>query len=273
MEARSKGIKVLLSGAGGDDIFSGYRRHYAVNKDNFFSIIPRFLLNAFNSIINRINSRNPTFRKVKKFFKYLHLDENERILSYFFWLDPLIAKSLILDQKKLSKNPLDFIYNDLESKNNLNPLEKMLTIEKKYFLKDLNFNYVDKLSMASGVEVRVPFLDKRILDIASKIPSGMKQKGSTGKWILKKASEKYLPKDVIYRKKSGFGAPLRGWIHGDLKQMIDNILSEENIIKRGIFNPDMVKEIILKDRKGNGDYSYTIYTLLCFELWCQSFLD
>jgi len=90
---------------------------------------------------------------------------------------------------------------------------------------------------------------------------------------VKKASEKYLPKDVIYRKKSGFGAPLREWLNGDLKKVIDNILCEENIRKRGVFNPDVVKEIILKDRKGNGDYSYTIYTLLCFELWCQSFID
>ena len=151
--------------------------------------------------------------------------------------------------------------------------EKMLFLERNYFLVDHNFNYTDKMSMAKGVEVRVPFLDKRVADAASRVPSDVKQRGNVGKWILKKAAEKCLPKSIIYRPKSGFGAPLRAWLKSDLAPMVDDLLSNEKIEARGVFDPSRVKALIDADRKGLEDYSYPIFALLCFEIWCQTFID
>jgi asparagine synthase (glutamine-hydrolysing) len=82
-----------------------------------------------------------------------------------------------------------------------------------------------------------------------------------------------LPKNIIYRPKSGFGAPLRDWLQGDLSEFVDEYLSVEKINERGIFNSSKIQNLINEDRRGNEDYSYSIFALLCFEIWCQKFLD
>ncbi|RTZ14662.1 asparagine synthase (glutamine-hydrolyzing) [Vibrio aquaticus] len=272
-EARRQGIKVLLSGAGGDDIFSGYRRHYAVTKEKYWAGLPKVARRALKGVTSKLSKQNPSLRRVSKAFQYADLEGDERLLSYFFWLDPSIAKGLFVAPEELVEKPFEFITDELNTLNYSDPLEKMLYLERKYFLVDHNFNYTDKMSMAAGVEVRVPFLDKGVIDVASSIPSSLKQKGKVGKSILKKASESILPIDVIYRSKSGFGAPLRSWLKNELSDMVDELLSQEKIQRRGIFKYDAVKDLIEKDRKGIADYSYPIFALLCFEIWCQQFLD
>ena len=92
----------------------------------------------------------------------------------------------------------------------------MLYLDAKFFLADHNLNYTDKLSMAHGVEVRVPLLDPDLVAFSARLPTRMKQNGATGKWLFKKAMEDFLPHDVVYRPKAGFGAPLRTWLHGEL---------------------------------------------------------
>ena len=129
------------------------------------------------------------------------------------------------------------------------------------------------MSMAAGIEVRVPFLDLELVELASKIPDRFKQKGTTGKWILKKAMEPYLPSDVIYRPKTGFGAPLRRWIKQDLREMVGDYLSIESIKERGLFDGVKVQELIANNDSGKRDHAYTIFSLLCVEIWCRKFID
>jgi asparagine synthase (glutamine-hydrolysing) len=101
----------------------------------------------------------------------------------------------------------------------------------------------------------------------------LKLKDGQSKYILKKAAEKFLPKEIIYRPKASFGAPIRSWISNDLKVMVDDLLSEQNISKRGFLNFDYVKKLIDNDRKGMEDNAYQIYQLLTIELWCREYLD
>ena len=110
----------------------------------------------------------------------------------------------------------------------------MLALEQRYFLTDHNLIYTDKMSMAAGVEVRVPFLDKDLVDFASKIPNKYKQSGSTGKWVLNMAMKPYLPKDIFHRPKTGFGVPLRSWIKYELRDIIGDLLSTDSLKKRSI---------------------------------------
>ena len=153
------------------------------------------------------------------------------------------------------------------------PLEKMLYIERSYFLVDHNLNYTDKMAMSQGVEVRVPFLDRNLVKVASRIPSKYKQSKKIGKWILKKSAEGKLPKSIIYRSKSGFGAPLREWLNGELAPMVDKYLSREKLNSRDIFDYKKVEILLNKDKSGEEDYSYPIFALLCFEIWCRKFID
>ncbi|HZH95040.1 MAG TPA: asparagine synthase-related protein, partial [Flavisolibacter sp.] len=124
-----------------------------------------------------------------------------------------------------------------------------------------------------SVEVRVPFIDKKVVQLAMQIPGKLKYKSRQPKYILKKVAEKYLPNEIIYRAKAGFGAPIKAWISGELKTMVDDLLSKENVEKRNIFNYSYINNLILNDRKGIEDNAYRIYQLLTIEIWFRTFVD
>jgi asparagine synthase (glutamine-hydrolysing) len=149
----------------------------------------------------------------------------------------------------------------------------MLYLEAKHFLADHNLNYTDKTGMAAGVEVRVPLLDLELVDFATRIPASMKQRGRVGKAIFKRAMEPYLPHDVIYRGKTGFGAPLRRWLSHELREVVDDALSPAALARRGWFDPAAVARLAGQDRRGEVDAAYTIFALVCIELWCRMFVD
>ena len=129
------------------------------------------------------------------------------------------------------------------------------------------------MSMAAGIEVRVPFLDLELVEFASKIPDRFKQNGNAGKWILKKSLESFLPHNVVYRPKTGFGAPIRRWLRHDIRGFVADLLSEESIKKRGLFNHDKISIMLNKNDSMEKDFSYTIFSLLCLEIWCRKFID
>jgi asparagine synthase (glutamine-hydrolysing) len=127
--------------------------------------------------------------------------------------------------------------------------------------------------MAAGVEVRVPLLDLELVQFAAHIPPSLKQQGRRGKAIFKQAMEGVLPNDVIHRGKSGFGAPLRRWLRGELRERVDETLSADSLRARGLFEPSAVRRLIELDRSGHVDGGYTIFALMCVELWCRQFVD
>ncbi len=274
-QARLKGIKVLLSGAGGDDVFTGYRRHRAIGFEKYYSAMPFFFRCILQRLTSHLPKRNPLLRRISKLFAYASLPANERLLSYFYWIDPGVVRALFTDgiQRQLSEQPMASLLSALDARPEKNKLEKMLDLERRYFLVDHNLNYTDKMSMAHGVEVRVPFLDKGVVEVASHLDVKLKQRGREGKWILKKMAEQYLSKSIIYRPKAGFGAPLRRWLKHDLNPMVDDLLSDASLKQRGLFNPDSVRKMIEQDRAGIEDYSYPIFSLICIEQWCRIFLD
>jgi asparagine synthase (glutamine-hydrolysing) len=152
-------------------------------------------------------------------------------------------------------------------------LDRMLALEQEFFLGDHNLPYTDKMSMAVGVEVRVPLLDLELIEFAARIPMSMKQRGRVGKWILKKAMEPFLPNDVIYRPKSGFTAPLRRWMRHDLKPLLGDLLSVEAVNRRGMFNARAIHRLIEANDSGRVDASYTLLSLLGIEIWCRNYID
>ena len=129
------------------------------------------------------------------------------------------------------------------------------------------------MSMAEGVEVRVPFLDPDLLAFAWSLPDDMKHRNGQSKWILKKAVEPLLPPDIIRRPKVGFGAPLRQWLHHELRDFVQDHLSEEQIRTRGLFDVAGVRRLIKLDKARQVDGAYTIFALLCIEMWCRLFVD
>jgi asparagine synthase (glutamine-hydrolysing) len=275
--ARERGIKVLLSGAGGDDIFTGYRRHYALRQERFWAPLPASARRGLKALAGALPVSSSLGRRVAKAFQYADLDGDERLASYFLWAHPSVRTSLYGPAMRDAVSGADALRPLLDSLASLppgmDPLNRMLYLEGRHFLADHNLNYTDKMSMATGVEVRVPLLDPDLVALAARLPTGLKQKGAVGKWIFKKAMEPHLPKDVIYRPKVGFGAPLRAWMSGELAPMAGEVLSRRGLEKRGLFDPDRIAALSADTRAGRIDGTYTLFTVLCIELWCRLFLD
>jgi asparagine synthase (glutamine-hydrolysing) len=246
--AREHGIKVLLSGAGGDDIFTGYRRHYALMQERYWAWLPKFVRKGISATAQLMPITHPWQRRLVKAFQYAALDGSERLASYFFWIQPRFLQSLYSADMRMQlalenqAQPLMSALTQLPEK--VHPLNRMLYLEGKHFLADHNLNYTDKMSMATGVEVRVPLLDPDLISLATRLPIDYKQHGRVGKWIFKQAMEAYLPKDVIYRPKTGFGAPLRHWLKYELSSLVEDILSKASLEKRGLFDFHGVHQLV-----------------------------
>jgi asparagine synthase (glutamine-hydrolysing) len=275
--ARQQGMKVLLSGAGGDDLFAGYRRHLAVNYEYLWSWLPARWRAGIEQAALRLDQRNAAMRRLARAFNGAGLEGDERLVTYFTWaraadLFPLYTRQTraALRDETAAAPLLEFL-RPLPAA--VKPLDRMLALEQRFFLADHNLAYTDRMSMAASVEVRVPFLDLDLVERAARIPFGQKQKGREGKWVLKQAMRPYLPADVIHRPKTGFGAPLRRWIRSELREWMNDVLSAESLNRRGLFVPAAVQQLIDQNYRGERDAAYTLWSLLTIEMWCRKYLD
>lgn len=275
--AREQGIKVLLSGSGGDDLFTGYRRHLALRAEAAWSWMPAGIRGGLGHLSGQLDQRGAVARRMRRLFANAAGSADERLTGYFRWVDNAELLALFspalraaIGNRRAEQPMQEFLDGMPEGPTRL---ERMLALEQRFFLADHNLAYTDKMSMAAGVEVRVPFLDLDLVEIAARVPQDLKQRGRTGKWVLKKAMEPHLPHDVIYRPKTGFGAPLRRWMRDDLRELLGDVLSERRLRERGLFDPAAVQGLIADNDAGRRDGAYTLLSLLCIELWCRRFLD
>jgi asparagine synthase (glutamine-hydrolysing) len=275
--ARQHGIKVLLSGAGGDDVFTGYRRHVALSYEHLWRWLPGGLRRAIERTTSRMDQRDSRRRRLAKLFSGAGLEADSRLAAYFAWSRPADLLQLYTPQARAALGDeaasaplLDFL-SPLPAA--VAPLDRMLALEQRFFLADHNLAYTDRMSMAAGVEVRVPFLDPDLVNYAAGIPLGLKQRRHVGKWVLKKALEPYLPREVIYRPKTGFGAPVRRWIGCELRPVMSELLSSTSLKRRGVFEPAAVWRLVEQNDRGDRDAAYTLLSLMSIESWCRGYLD
>lgn len=282
-QARADGTRVLLSGAGGDDIFSGYRRHYALRMERAWSWLPSTLRGGLAGAARWAGEGGlgmmdrPSIRRAAKAFAHADLDRDRRMASYWWWSGEAVRRALYTPAFAAATRDVDTAAPLVASLHRIpgerDPLNRMLYLEAKHFLADHNLNYTDKTGMAAGVETRVPLLDRELVDFATRIPPRLKQQGRVGKAIFKKSMEPFLPHDVIYRPKTGFGAPLRDWLHGELRELREDTLGAAALSRRGWFEPAAVARLVEQDRRGEVDAAYTIFAMMCIELWCRMFVD
>jgi asparagine synthase (glutamine-hydrolysing) len=277
--ARHKGAKVLLSGMGADEIFFGYRRQKATLLARKYNLLPKFIKLSILAITDKLPVRLmgkgfKTARWAKRFLSFANLPVDEAYMrSYSYYNSGELSELLSGNFDEAIENVNEEHKNIFNSKFKGDVINQMCYTDTQLFMLGLNLTYTDRASMAASVEVRVPFIDRIVVTKAMGIPGKFKIKDGESKYILKKASEKFLPKKIIYRKKASFGAPIRSWISNDLKEMVNDLLSEESVNNRGLLNFPVVKKIIEDDRKGVQDNAYRIYQLLTLELWCREYLD
>jgi asparagine synthase (glutamine-hydrolysing) len=215
-------------------------------------------------------------RNAKKFARSAALDFEDRYLGYGTYFTDAVKQSLYTDELRQATKGLDAYASHrryFARVRNAAPLNQLLYVDLKTFLPCLNLITTDKTSMAANLEVRVPFLNRDLIELAARMPPQLKLHGLKRKYILKRALEKFLPRDVVWRKKAGFGAPVRSWLRGALRPLVEDLLSEETIRRRGLFRPEEVRRLIGLNNSGREDYNLQVFQLLTLELWHRAFID
>jgi asparagine synthase (glutamine-hydrolysing) len=271
-------LTVLLSGMGGDEVFAGYPRHAAVKIAEAYNLIPSFVSRP---VVDALPGARPgrltaLFRNTKKLAKSAALPERERYLGFGTYFTEAEKRELYSGELAGAAREFDAYaehhrYFDRVADQDF--VNQMLYVDMKTFLPCLNLTYTDKTSMASSTEVRVPLLDHGLVELAARIPAGLKLKGLTGKYILKRAAEAWLPREIVHRKKAGFSAPVRAWLVRDLRDFVEDLLSESNIRSRGYFEYSHVRRLIDDNLSGREDNSLKVFQLLTLELWHRAFID
>ncbi|HKG21001.1 MAG TPA: asparagine synthase (glutamine-hydrolyzing) [Blastocatellia bacterium] len=271
-------LTVLLSGMGGDEVFAGYPRHLAVKIADAYNLIPQFVSRPLVAALpgSRPGRFTALFRNTKKLARSAALPERERYLGFGTYFSEDEKRALYSGEMSDQARQFDPYREHREYFERVageDFINQMLYVDMKTFLPCLNLAYTDKTSMASSVEVRVPLLDHELVELSARIPARLKLKGLTRKYIFKRAAESWLPREIIHRKKAGFSAPLRAWLARDLRDMVEGLLSEANIKRRGYFDYRAVRRLIDDNLSGREDNSLKIFQLLTLELWHRTFID
>jgi asparagine synthase (glutamine-hydrolysing) len=275
-------LTVLLSGVGGDEIFAGYPRQLAMRLAGALDPVPlsfrRPLMRALTDFLpgglpGRLTA---PLRNAKKFAQSAALDFEARYLGFGTYFTDAAKRRLYTDDLNDATRDADAYCEHrrhFARVRDAAPLNRLLYVDLKTFLPCLNLAYTDKTSMAATLEVRVPFLNVELVELAARMPVNLKLRGLKRKYILKRVAESLLPRNVVWRKKAGFGAPVRSWLRGALRPMVEDLLSEETVRRRGLFRPQEVRRIIDANLSGREDYNLQVFQLLTLELWQRTFLD
>lgn len=280
-QARTK-MKVMLSGMGGDEVFAGYPRQMAMQiaglTDSIPSPVRRPLMKTIDGLLygGLPGKLTAPLRNAKKFARSAGMDFEQRYLGFgTYFSDEMKARIYTSDWREMTSGFDAYRHHKkyFEKSRGASPLNRLLYVDFKTFMPALNLDTTDKTSMAANLEVRVPFLNHELVSLTERLPTEMKIKGLKRKYVLKRAAESLLPKEIIWRKKAGFGAPVRSWLRGALRPMVEDLLSEETVRRRGLFDYDEIKTIIELNQAGKEDYNLQIFQLLTFEIWMREFLD
>lgn len=280
--AREK-LKVVLSGMGGDEVFAGYPRHLAARIARLADLV---LPRPARSGLRRAVSSHMTMggpgrlrgprRNMMKLMRGIDAPWRERYLTYVSYYRPEELDRLLSDELRgelADHDPFRHHRTYFDRVSDQHRLNQLLYVDMKTFLPCLNLTYTDKMSMAASTEVRVPLLDDELVALSGRIPAQLKLRRLTRKYVFKRSQEGVLPRDVIWRPKAGFGAPLRSWLIGDLKGLVDEVLAESTIVSRGLLEPSEVRRMIRANEQGTEDNALRIWALLTLELWQRTFTD
>jgi len=271
----SRKVKVALTGQGADEPWAGYHRYIGVKLSEVYSRLPLFLTEgAVAPIVGKL-ARNERLRRgvlslserdlLQRFVKvhsFFTPDLKEKLFQP--WVREMVAPNGDEAVRALGR-----VHADVAG---LDPLTQILYIDTRTNLPDDLLMVADKTSMANSIEVRVPFLDYRLVEFIETLPPRMKMRGLRGKYLHKKAVAKWVPKEVVQRKKKGFDNPIDQWLRGPMRGLVRDCLATERSAVRKYFNPSFIDQMLAEHESGRHNYLLQIYSLLSFELWHQRFI-
>jgi asparagine synthase (glutamine-hydrolysing) len=274
--ARDRGVKVMLSGMGADELFGGYRKHLACMLASRYARLPGIARSGARFAVNRapvsVGGRGLRYaRWAKRFMTFAELPEEARFRrSYTLYSPEDLAALVGIELESQVADVVDQhrdIYDDNELDDEIN---RMCLADSRLFMAGLNLAYTDRASMAASVEVRVPFVDVMVAQAAFSIPGKEKIRGRKQKAVLKDAAESWLPTEIVHRPKASFGAPLRAWVRNDLGELIADVLVDGELVRAGLLRRKALETLILHDRAGRQDNAKQVWQLLSMELWYRN---
>ncbi len=275
--ARRDGVKVLLSGMGADELFGGYRKHYAMLLAERYRRVPDLLRSgvvapAVEALPVSVAGRGlRTVRWAQRFVTFAGLAEQEAFRrSYTLYdrdelaglLDPELAGAVdgVLDRHRA-------VYDD----NDLTDMVgRMCLADTRLFMAGLNLTYTDRASMAASTEVRVPFVDPVVFAAAFSLPASDRIRGRVQKAALRDAAREWLPRAIVDRPKASFGAPLRAWVAKDLRELVDDVLVGGELVGSGFLRREPLLRLVEDQRAGRRDEAKQVWHLLTLELWYRN---
>jgi asparagine synthase (glutamine-hydrolysing) len=269
-------VTVILSGVGGDELFGGYRRYWSDHLANSYRRIPkslrRFVLQPIADVLpsDRHSRLLDWSRLAKGFLAGAELEADARYENFVRVFQDLDIADVLADTRLDGATAISRAFNSTVSDDSLN---RLMEVDLMTQLPDDLLMLTDRMSMATSLECRVPLLDDRLLDLAIRLPSNLKVRGTKLKYALKQSLRGVLPDEIIDRKKRGFGAPIGGWFKNELSAFLASALSEQRVQDRGLFDWGEIGRMKADHLANRQDYTDHLLSLLNFELWAQMYID
>jgi len=274
-------VKVALSGDAGDEDFAGYPRYRAVKLASLYDRMPGVMKAFLSPKLWQhlpVSVEQKSYRRAaKKLVMALNLPPDERYITWIAIFEEARKRALYSDSFAKSINgsgpATDFVVAEYRLAPHRDQVSQVSFADLMTYLPCDLLTKVDIASMAHSLEVRSPFLDHKVIEMAVGMPIGLKMKGYSGKHVLKKAFADLLPADILTRRKMGFGVPISRWFMTDLSGFIRHILLDKNTLARGYFRPEAVSTLIDEHTNGVFDHGYRLWALLMLELWHRTYID
>ena len=274
----SEHVKVVLSGDGGDEVFAGYPTYQADRLAGYYKRVPGWLrqgvVQPFVRALPASSAKLSLDYKARKFVEGAALSPAR---AHYTWRTIFSSdeKQNLLTREFAAaingRSPAETWEELFAATGNISDMEKGFYSDYKTFLSGSILPKVDTMSMANSLEAREPLLDYQLVEYMARVPTALKMKGLTTKHLFKKAMSTVLPKRVVYRKKAGFHTPIAAWFRGELRSLVSEILSPENVRSSGLLNPDFVEQLKREHFEGRANHSYKIWGLMNFVVWMEHY--
>ncbi|MGB7925867.1 MAG: asparagine synthase (glutamine-hydrolyzing) [Pyrinomonadaceae bacterium] len=266
-------VTVVLSGDGGDELFAGYTRYVVDRKRSGFARLPRLFREGVMQPLGRRLPHGAPGRNYLHNVAYDHLDRYIEDLSIFTRLN---KRSLYTPEfrAQLNEDGAAARYREYASRIDTGDgVDPLLYLDSKTYLPGDILTKVDRMSMATSLEARVPLLDQRLIEFVTRIPASLKMKGLETKYIFKRAVRDLVPAEILDRPKQGFGVPIQEWINEQLRERLRDTLTDTRTQQRGYVEPRYVKVLLDEHERHRRDHSAQLWTLFMLELWHRAFVD
>jgi len=275
-----KHVTVALNGDGGDETFAGYERYFAMQMAEKYHKIPApvrkiFIENAIK-LLPTSELKRSRARDLKRFLQAASLPTVERYLNWSSAFTRNAKAELYGENFKrevAGHETSDFLATWFARGNGIGIADKAMFTDQQTNLPNQLLVKVDIASMAVSLEARSPFLDHKVIEFAAALPEKLKLKGTEPKALLKKVASRLVPREVLYRRKMGFGVPVGHWMRNEMQGFVRETLLGERSLKRGLFRPEQLTKIVEQHVSGQKDHYLHLWTLLMLELWFQKFID